>query len=68
MHTHLQTAFARGQVGWLVSERLINMPVQVVPPMYNMLMNEIQWALDEVWKFSLFVLLDSSQQERTLPI
>jgi protein BCP1 len=35
-------------VGFIFSERLINMPVQVVPPMYRMLADEIKWALDDV--------------------
>jgi protein BCP1 len=37
-----------GQVGLVLSERLINMPVQIVPPMYQMLLDEIKWALEEV--------------------
>lgn len=35
-------------VGLVLSERLINMPVQVVPHMYRMLLDEIKWALEEV--------------------
>ncbi len=35
-------------VGLLLGERLINMPVQVIPPMYRMLLDEIQWANEEV--------------------
>lgn len=38
----------QGAVGLVVSERLINMPVQVVPPMYKMLENEIRWAVEDV--------------------
>lgn len=34
-------------VGLILSERLINMPVQLVPPMYKMLKEEIQWAVDD---------------------
>lgn len=34
-------------VGFVFSERLINMPVQIVPPMYRMLADEIQWAIDD---------------------
>lgn len=37
-------------VGFVFSERLINMPVQVVPPMYRMLSDEIKWANEEVSK------------------
>jgi protein BCP1 len=35
-------------IGLLLSERLINMPVQIVPPMYKMLQEEIQWAIEDV--------------------
>lgn len=35
-------------VGLILSERLINMPVQVAPHMYRLLCDEIKWALDEV--------------------
>jgi protein BCP1 len=38
-----------GHTGLIISERLINMPPQIMPPMYKMLGDEIQWALDEVW-------------------
>ncbi|KAI3402948.2 BCP1 [Candida oxycetoniae] len=34
----------RARVGLIVSERLINMPVEVVPPMYKMLLEEMQNA------------------------
>lgn len=35
-------------VGFVFSERLVNMPVQLLPPMYRMLQEEIQWAVDGV--------------------
>jgi protein BCP1 len=41
----------RGQgthVGLVLCERLVNMPVQTVPPMYRMLSDEIKWALADV--------------------
>ncbi|KAI5286389.1 Mss4p nuclear export [Ascosphaera acerosa] len=34
-------------IGLILTERLINVPAEVVPPMYAMLQEEIQWALDE---------------------
>jgi protein BCP1 len=39
---------SHNHVGLVFSERLINMPVQTVPPMYRMLDNEIKWAIDDV--------------------
>ncbi len=32
----------------VVSERLVNLPVQLVPPMYDMLANELDAAVSEV--------------------
>ncbi|KAG6867967.1 hypothetical protein C0993_008928 [Termitomyces sp. T159_Od127] len=45
-HGALQALFSQSQthVGLVLSERLINMPVQVVPPMYTMLANEMQFS------------------------
>ncbi|KAI0638883.1 p21-C-terminal region-binding protein-domain-containing protein [Trametes polyzona] len=46
-------------VGFIFSERLINMPVQIMPHMYRMLADEIQWALDdnEPYDFSHLILV-----------
>ncbi|KAG5641507.1 hypothetical protein DXG03_005079 [Asterophora parasitica] len=48
-HATLTQLFSQSDahVGLVLSERLINMPVQVVPPMYNMLVKELQWAIDD---------------------
>jgi len=46
-----------GQVGLVLSERLINMPVQIVPPMYQMLLDEIKWALEENEPYNFDYLL-----------
>lgn len=32
-------------VGWVVSERFINMPVEIMAPMYTMLQEEIKKAV-----------------------
>ncbi|CAL1696988.1 unnamed protein product [Somion occarium] len=45
---------SQNHVGFVFSERLINMPVQVVPPMYRMLADEIKWAIDDFTHF-LFI-------------
>jgi len=49
---------SNNHIGLLLSERLINMPVQTVPPMFRMLADEIQWAIDEnePYKFTHFLL------------
>ncbi|PFH48289.1 hypothetical protein AMATHDRAFT_92948, partial [Amanita thiersii Skay4041] len=61
MHTALQTLFSQSQphVGLVICERLINMPVQVIPPMYRLLLDELQNALsaDKPYKFSHILFL-----------
>ena len=39
---------SNNHIGLILSERLVNMPVQIVPPMYRMLTDEIKWAVEEV--------------------
>jgi hypothetical protein len=36
------------RVGLVVSERLVNLPVQLIPPMYDMLSAELDAAVKEV--------------------
>ena len=55
LHSALEETLAPSShthVGLVLSERLVNMPIQVVPPMYRMLADEIKWALEEVTSFS----------------
>lgn len=56
MHTLLSNLPASGnpgpQVGLIVSERLINMPVQTQPPMWRMLGEELRAAAGEVRRTS----------------
>jgi protein BCP1 len=66
----LQGAYQRQPGGWkdvafLFSERLINMPVQLVPPMFKMLAEEIQWALEdhEPYEFEWYLLLSKIYRE-----
>ena len=39
---------AQAHLGLVLCERLINMPVQVIPPMYRMLVEEIKDAINDV--------------------
>jgi protein BCP1 len=39
---------SKNHVGFVFSERLMNMPVQLMPVSYKMLAEEIKWATDEV--------------------
>ena len=53
------------QVGLILTERLINIPSEVVPPMYNMLLEEISWAVEEKepYTFSHYLILSKTYQE-----
>lgn len=50
LHNTLQTILdhdAPSHLGFIFSERLVNMPVEVIPHMYRMLSDEIQWACED---------------------
>ena len=44
----LDPSVSTKHVGLVICERLVNMPVQVVPPMYRMLSDELKWAVEDV--------------------
>lgn len=54
-------------VGLLLTERLVNMPAQIAPPMFNMLMKEIEWAVEEKepYNFTHYLLLSKSYRAVT---
>ena len=56
---------SKNQVGLILTERFINMPHQVVPPMYNMLLEEIQWANEEKepYQFTHYLILSKVYTE-----
>ena len=53
------------KVGLILTERLINVPSEVVPPMYKMLVEEISWALEEEepYDFSHYLILSKTYHE-----
>jgi len=61
LNSHLSQILAPAapHAALIVSERLINMPVQIAPPMYRMLTEEIQRAVDEKkpYQFSHYVFI-----------
>ncbi|MCJ1245528.1 Mss4p nuclear export [Trapelia coarctata] len=53
------------EVGLILTERLINIPAEVVPPMYRMLLEEIAWAIEEKepYNFTHYLILSKTYQE-----
>jgi protein BCP1 len=53
------------QVGLVLTERFVNMPHEIVPPMYSMLLEEITWALEEKepYAFTHYLVLSKTYQE-----
>ena len=53
------------EVGLVLTERLINMPLEVTPPMYRMLHEEMTWAVEdnEPYTFTHYVLLSNTYTE-----
>ena len=53
------------QVGLVLSERLINMPSEIAPPMYSMLADEIEAAVEdgEPYQFTHYLVLSKTYQE-----
>lgn len=53
------------QVGLILCERFINMPSQIVPPMYTMLLEEMNWALEEKepYNFTHYLIVSKTYKE-----
>ncbi|KAI9167110.1 Protein BCP1 [Paramyrothecium foliicola] len=53
------------QVALVLSERLINMPSEIAPPLYSMLVDEIEAAVEdkEPYEFSHYLILSKVYQE-----
>jgi len=53
------------QVGLILAERLINVPAEVAPPMYAMLIDEIEAAVEdkEPYEFSHYLVLSKTYHE-----
>ncbi|KAI9821844.1 MAG: Mss4p nuclear export [Pycnora praestabilis] len=63
--TLFSASSSNSQVGLILTDRLINIPSEVVPPMYNMLLEEISWALEEnePYTFSHYLILSKTYTE-----
>ena len=53
------------EIGLILTERLINIPAEVTPPMYKMLLEEMTWAVEEKepYTFSHYLILSKTYQE-----
>lgn len=71
VHSRLQSLLtgkddgSKGTLGLILTERLINIPTEVVPPMYKMLLEEIQWALEEnePYAFTDYLIISKKYKE-----
>ena len=54
-------------IGLILAEHLINVPSEVVPPMYTMLLEEIEWAVaeKEPYNFSHYLIFSKAYTEVT---
>ncbi|KAL2830072.1 p21-C-terminal region-binding protein-domain-containing protein [Aspergillus cavernicola] len=52
-------------IGLILTERLINMPPEVIPPMYTMLREEIAWAIEEKepYSFTHYLIVSKTYEE-----
>jgi len=52
-------------IGLVLTEKFINIPSEVVPPMYTMLLEEISWALEEKepYSFTHYLILSKTYEE-----
>ena len=53
------------RIGLILTERLVNIPSEVVPPMYSMLLEEISWAIEEKepYDFTHYLILSKTYRE-----
>ena len=63
--TALMSQPETSRIGLILTERLINVPSEVVPPMYTMLLEEISWALEEKepYNFTHYLIYSKTYRE-----
>lgn len=61
----LEGLIATNQVGLVLAERLINVPSEISPPMYGMLIDEIEAAVEdkEPYEFTHYLILSKTYHE-----
>ncbi|OLY84198.1 Protein bcp1 [Smittium mucronatum] len=57
--SEIMSTSSTDRVGLLINERLVNMPAQIVPPMFKMLFEELEWAINdnEPYDFDYYILI-----------
>jgi protein BCP1 len=62
---NLLSESSESQVGLILAERFVNMPSEIVPPMYTMLLEEIEWAIEEKepYNFTHYLILSKVYTE-----
>ncbi|KAF9133078.1 Mss4p nuclear export [Mortierella sp. 14UC] len=68
LHKKLKELLGAGskkEVGLILSERFINMPVETAPPMWRMMLEEVKWAIDEglPFNFEYYLLMSPTYHE-----
>lgn len=65
--TEMLASGSKTEIGLILSARVMNLPVQTMPPTYSMLLEEIKWAVDddEQYRFSHYLLLSKVYTEVT---
>lgn len=60
--TEVLKAESGNEVGLILTERWINIPTEVMPPMYRMIEEEISWAIEdkEPYTFSHYLILSKT--------
>ena len=63
---NLLSSSSEAEVGLILTDRLRNMPIEVVPPMYKMLMEEISMAIEEnePYSFSHYLIISQTYTEK----
>ncbi|KAG0052919.1 Mss4p nuclear export [Gryganskiella cystojenkinii] len=61
----LLAASSKREVGLILSDRFINMPVETAPPMWRMMLEEVKWAVDEglPFDFEYYLLMAPTYHE-----
>ncbi|KAI9497579.1 protein bcp1 [Zychaea mexicana] len=61
----VKSILADKAVGWVVSERFVNMPMEIMPPMYNMMQEETKQAVEngEPYQFEWYMFISKTYKE-----